>query len=135
MTEEKILETRVVEEQRTQKASVYSKLGAAVLCIAIASAGYGIHAVQVSSGHISKNSMLRVSGYAAQKGYIADIWKQFPEKDKLGLIKQELDSMPFEQSWSLVKPTIDRKANHEWDPRKKERKFVYETLKQYLKGD
>ncbi|MFH0978613.1 MAG: hypothetical protein V1837_04895 [Candidatus Woesearchaeota archaeon] len=134
MTEEKILETKVLDEKTVENRWRQTLLIAASAAL-IGAAGYGINELQTRAGYVGKSTMLRMSDYAVRNGLSEDIWSKFPESEKNSLIKKQLAAMPNEQSWELVKPTIDKKVKQEWQNTKKDARFMYNTLKQYFAGD
>jgi hypothetical protein len=136
MPEEKVLESKVVNEQRVKKnGSARNTIGAVILALSVGAVGYGARDFQFRNGYVGKDLMLRVANHAVQKGYSENVWRIFPENEKYLLMKRELSAMPLEKSWNLVKPTIDKKAGQEYDPVKKDSRFIYNTLKDFLTGE
>jgi hypothetical protein len=139
MAEEKIIGTKVIDEKVVEVQQKLncgkSRLGIGLLAAMIGASGYGAHALQVNQGYIGKGTIERVAYHAVQKGYTTDVWKVFPEKDRILLIKGELKQMPSEKAWEMARPVAERESGRMYDPQTKDSRFMYNTLKKYLQGE
>lgn len=165
---EKVLGSKVVKEEviEPQGKGFEKRLGIALLIVSVGAAGYGVGArgyQKVYLEKLTKPYVLKITDHAIREGYTQEIWEMFPGPTRHYIMKRELSGLPLKQSWSIVRPSLERKIKYEWrefrsdvaqiysevtksegfrstkkeidDHSRKKAREIHHALKQYLLGD